>query len=232
MREIDRYCIMSQIKDSFESKPNISGTIHGVRRIVQGQRGKSTSLFPSRKAGGAIALESRLELAYAISLEKDPAVKNYRTQALVVPLPGNKYSVPDFVVQMSNGDLEVHEIKPFFEHLSSVELERLNMVDMLINKFGIKFRVVDSLTLPSRREVEKTLALYSHGHSRVWTNLQQEQSLRLLINASLNGLDEAYQILSMNGLPIQLASFHLFYGRIFIGAGNSSKEKKYEYLYV
>ena len=45
-----------------------------------------TFLFPSKKNVGMIPVESNLELAYAIELERDLSVVSYRTQALKIQL--------------------------------------------------------------------------------------------------------------------------------------------------
>ncbi len=89
--------ILDQIDFAFSQKPNIASILHGQRRIHQGSPGRRTSLFPSRKCGGAIALESRLELAYAVQLESNPDVESYRTQALKIPLSENHVAFLTFL---------------------------------------------------------------------------------------------------------------------------------------
>lgn len=61
--------IWEQIEKAFQAEPNLALTLHGQRRIYQGCFGRRTSLFPSTKSGGAIPLESFLELANAICLD-------------------------------------------------------------------------------------------------------------------------------------------------------------------
>ena len=78
--------ILEQIRIAFESTANVAATIHGQRKIFQGSFGRRTSLFPSEKCCGAIPLESRLELAHAISLEQDPNILNYRSQLNAIKL--------------------------------------------------------------------------------------------------------------------------------------------------
>lgn len=90
--------IFEQIHCAFNQKPNIARTLHGQRRIYQGCLERRTSLFPSRKAGGSIALESKLELAYAIQLESLAVVESYRTQALSIPIGQNQNIFPDFLI--------------------------------------------------------------------------------------------------------------------------------------
>src|SRR5690606_30105164 len=91
--------ILEQIDFAFNQKPNIAGTLHGQRRIYQGCLERRTSLFPSRKAGGSIALESFLELAYALQLERHPDVQSFRTQALKIPIGKNQEAYPDFLIR-------------------------------------------------------------------------------------------------------------------------------------
>lgn len=222
----DRNSILRKIKKAFKVQPDLARTLHGVRPIVQGQPGKSTSMFPSRKCGGAIALESRLELAYAVSLERNPGVKNFRTQCLMVDLPEGRFAIPDFVVQSSCGVFEVHEIKPSSKDLKPEEQERLDLVKRCIEFEGINYRIIDLTLLPSRREVEKLLTLYSHGHAIKWSGLQLSLSLRLLSEVGVKSTQEAYQILSKNNLPVQLVSYHAFHGNIQLDDFSSNKGDK------
>jgi hypothetical protein len=72
-----------QIELAFKRGSDIAGVLHGIRKIHQGSVGKRTSLFPSKKNAGMIPIESNLELAYAIELERsfccflsDTSIKN------------------------------------------------------------------------------------------------------------------------------------------------------------
>lgn len=120
--------ILEQIRIAFESTANVAATLHGQRKIYQGAFGRRTSLFPSEKCCGAIPLESRLELAHAISLEQDPNILNYRSQALKILLANEQYCYPDFLVQTKDGAYEVHEVKPSIASLSTNDLNRFTIL--------------------------------------------------------------------------------------------------------
>ena len=100
-----------QIELAFKRGSDIAGVLHGIRKIHQGSVGKRTSLFPSKKNAGMIPIESNLELAYAIELERDLSVVSYRTQALKIQLSRSESNYPDFLVKYSDGRIEVHEVK-------------------------------------------------------------------------------------------------------------------------
>lgn len=131
--------ILDQIETAFQSIPNIASTLHGQRKIYQGCYGRRTSLFPSTKCGGAIPLESRLELAHAICLERDPTVRNFRTQAIRIPLSKTNCCYPDFLVQTIDNTYEIHEIKPDIANLSAQELSRFEQLSALLYSIGIIF---------------------------------------------------------------------------------------------
>ena len=90
--------ILEQIKTAFTTEPNIAATIHGQRKIFQGCYRRRTALFPSKKCGGSIPTESRLELAHAVCLERDPNVVNYRSQALKIKLSHEQHCYPDLLI--------------------------------------------------------------------------------------------------------------------------------------
>lgn len=95
-----------QIELAFNRGSDIAGVLRGIRKIHQGSVGKRTSLFPSKKNAGMIPVESNLELAYAIELERDLSVVSYRTQALKIQLSQCESNYPDFLVKYSDGRVE------------------------------------------------------------------------------------------------------------------------------
>lgn len=205
--------ILEQIHSAFNQKPNIAGTLHSKRRIYQGCLERRTSLFPSRKAGGAIALESFLELAYAVQLESHPAVESYRTQALKIPIGENQDVYPDFLIRTIESDFEVHEVKPSIEHLSLESLQRYERLASILESINIPFKLVDASTLPQRQSLTQLLHLYSRAHLRDWKSLEIELAKDLLIRHELDDLKQAYNILEKDQLSPQLADY-LFFHRI------------------
>ena len=160
--------ILEQIRIAFESTANVAATIHGQRKIFQGSFGRRTSLFPSEKCCGAIPLESRLELAHAISLEQDPNILNYRSQALKILLANEQYCFPDFLVQTKEGAYEVHEVKPSIASLSTDDLNRFAILSDLLHSIDITFKLIDHTDLPSETEISQLLYWYQRGHRFNW----------------------------------------------------------------
>ncbi len=205
--------IFEQIHCAFNQKPNIAGTLHGQRRIYQGCLERRTSLFPSRKAGGSIALESKLELAYTIQLESLAVVESYRTQALNIPIGQNQNIFPDFLIRKQNGEFEVHEVKPSIQHLSEQNTERFDRLATIFASIHIPFKLVDECTLP-RKSLDRLLHLYSCGHRHDWKPLEIELAHDLLIRHQLDNLQQAHSLLEENQLPSQLAEYLLFHHMI------------------
>lgn len=203
--------IFEQIHLAFNQKPNIARTLHGQRRIYQGCLERRTSLFPSRKAGGSIALESFLELAYAVQLESHPSVESYRTQALKIPIGPNQDLYPDFLIRTLKGDFEVHEVKPSIEHLSLESLQRYERLASILASINIPFKLVNASTLPQRQSLTQLLHLYSRGHLQDWTSFEIELAQDLLIRHELDDLEQAYNILEKDQLSPQLADYLLFH---------------------
>ena len=205
--------IFEQIHCAFNQKPNIAGTLHGQRRIYQGCLERRTSLFPSRKAGGSIALESKLELAYTIQLESLAVVESYRTQALNIPIGQNQNIFPDFLIRKQNGEFEVHEVKPSIQHLSEQNTERFDRLATIFASIHIPFKLVDECTLP-RKSLDRLLHLYSCGHRHDLKPLEIELAHDLLIRHQLDNLQQAHSLLEENQLPSQLAEYLLFHHMI------------------
>lgn len=203
--------LRDQIQAAFQKAPNVARIFHGERRIRQGGRGRRTALFPSCKCQGSVPLESQLELAHAIVLERSPDVKDYRTQAIRIALPCSRFSYPDFLVRSTTGSLEVHEIKPSIDDLSATDVQRFTIVKSLLQEAGVGFRVIDAHSLPSRREVESILFQYARGHLQVFSKQQIDLAKALLVGRSNSTLSDAYQILEQHDLPPQIADFLSFH---------------------
>lgn len=212
------HSLLAQIEAAFRVPPNVAHTLHGVRRIHQGSRGRRTSLFPSRKAGGAIPVESRLELAHAVTLERNPLVSSYRTQAVQLALPGGQAVFPDFLVRLCNGRYELHEVKPTTQHLSSDCLERYQVVEQLLQSVGVGFQIVDTQTLPNELDLEWLLQRYVRGHHQAWTTLEVDLATQCLEQHAATILADAYICLIGNGLPLAIADYLAFHRGWFVPA--------------
>lgn len=215
--------ILEQIHSAFNQKPNIAGTLHGKRRIYQGCLERRTSLFPSCKAGGSIALESFLELAYALQLESHPDVESYRTQALKIPIGENQDVYPDFLIRTIESVFVVHEVKPSIQHLSLENLQRYERLASILESINIPFKLVDASTLPQRQSLTQLLHLYTRGHIQDWTSLEIALAQDLLIHYELDDLEQAYNILENEQLSPRLADYLLFHQIIQIKNTNKNR---------
>ena len=206
--------ILDQIERAFQTTPNIASTLHGQRKIHQGCYGRRTSLFPSTKCGGAIPLESRLELAHAICLERDPTVKNFRTQAIKIPLSQINHCYPDFLIQIVDNQYEIHEIKPNIKSLSEQELDRFDKVSMLLNHIGVTFKLVDQSCLPPQKQLQQLLYWYQRGHARNWSPFEINLATQILKQKTLQNIEQIFEVLQNEDLDIRIGDYLLFHGVI------------------
>jgi len=217
--------ILEQIRIAFESTANVAATLHGKRKIHQGAFGRRTSLFPSKKCCGSIPLESRLELAHAVSLEKDPNILNYRSQALKILLINEQYCFPDFLIQTKKGNYEVHEVKPSIASLSIDELNRFAILSDLLHSIDITFKLIDHTDLPNESEISQLLYWYQRGHRFNWNNFEINYALEQLTLKEFDNSTQVYRILESIGLKPELADYLFFHQKITI---NSDKQKSRE----
>ena len=208
--------ILEQIRIAFESTANVAATIHGQRKIHQGAFGRRTSLFPSEKCCGAIPLESRLELAHALSLEQDPNILNYRSQALKILLLNEQYCFPDFLVQTRQGNYEVHEVKPSVASLSIDDLNRFAILSDLLHSIDIIFKIIDHTDLPNESEISQLLYWYQRGHRFNWNNVEINYAINQLILKEFNNSAQVYKALESIGLRQELADYLFFHQKIKI----------------
>lgn len=202
--------ILDQIEKAFQSEPSLAGTLHGQRRIHQGGRGHRTALFPSRKAGGAIPLESSLELSYAIELERCHIVQDYRVQSIKIHLSSDSHSFPDFLVLTKSGAIELHEVKPSTQNLSTEQKAKFKALEIITNNLGIKLRIIDAAKLAKDTELSKLIHLYNRGHIYKWTDEQIKLGSKILED-TVPGDINAYPLLSEKNLPEQIADYLWFH---------------------
>lgn len=205
--------IFEQIKTAFATEPNIAATIHGQRKIFQGCYGRRTALFPSKKCCGAIATESRLELAHAVCLERNPTVINYRSQSLKITLSQNNYCYPDFLIQTSDGSYEVHEVKPSVSSLALEEYIRFDRLATLLSSVGVTFKLIDQTELPKENQLQQLLYWYQRGHRFDWSKFEIEQALNLLKTKQLENAIQVYQELESIGLKQELGDYLFFHNK-------------------
>ena len=206
--------IEDQIIKAFNTKPAMDGTIHGQRKIILGTVGKRTTLFPSKKNGGIIALESRLEFAYALKLEQSHEVKAYRTQALKIAISNAQFVYPDFLIKYQDKSIEVHEVKPRILSLNQTDLERYNRLEQILKNSNINFKLIDHLVLPTEFESLVLNFLYQNAHTNDWSEHQILSGTSSIPPRKDLLLMEVQQYLKINGLPKELANYLIFYGHI------------------
>lgn len=205
--------IFEQIKTAFATEPNIAATIHGQRKIFQGCYGRRTALFPSKKCSGAIPTESRLELAHAICLERNPSVINYRSQALKIKLSHEQYSYPDFLIQTSDGCYEVHEVKPSVASLALDDYVRFDRLASLLSSAGITFKLIDQTELPTEKHLQQLLYWYQRGHRFDWNKFEIEYALEHLKIKRPASPIQVYKELETIGLKQELGDYLFFHNK-------------------
>lgn len=174
---------LEQAAQAFSTEPSMSSVIHGRRVIKLGKRGTSrSSYFPSKKnAMGSLSsvylpMDSRLEAAFAVKLERNPNFRAYRTQAIELDVPGGKV-FPDFLVVNYSGLLHVVDVKADKRYLSRKMKQRIDHLTEMLGRWGVEYSVVDSFDLPQGTELKNLLWL----NQRINTSPDNYQ-----INAFLN----------------------------------------------
>lgn len=211
MKSASNNRINEQIKAAFDCRPNLARTLHGRRKISEGLKGRTTSLFPSQKSQGTLPLESRLELAHAVILERDSTVKQFRTQAISITLDNGGFAIPDFVVEYLDGSFEVHEVKPSISGLTQTQLSRFEWAEKALASEGVAFRLVEACSLPTNAEVDELLHLYMRGHTHAWTAMQIGLAIESLSRLETLTISLMHGRLSEDGLPKQMAEFLIFH---------------------
>lgn len=205
--------LLQQVQDAFAKPPDLSGVVHGHRRIAQGARGRRTALFPSRKNGITVALESQLELAYCLLLERDAKVISYRCQAINIQHGQGKKYTPDFLISMVNQQWLVCEIKPNQQYLDKENILCFLEIENLLNMCDFDFSIVDSNALPTEKCLENLYYFYSRSSIRAWSS--QELALARQLLAALSNpmsLGGVYAALTEAALSPFLADYLLFHG--------------------
>lgn len=210
-----RSTLLRQAEEAFSEKPDLAGVVHGRRRITQGARGRRTTLFPSRKNGVTVALESQLETSFCLLLERDAEVTGYRCQALEIELDHGRRYFPDFLVRMNDGRWLIREIKPSRPHLTDEVRERHELVEKLLGRCDFDFAVLDQTDLPGSIQLENLYTLYQRSIIKQWS--RQECDLAMERIAQLSGpqtLATWHAHLAEAGLSPLLVDHLLFHGRL------------------
>lgn len=204
--------ILEQIAAAFQKRPDVANVLHGQRRIRQGGRGRRTAQFSSTKSGGAVPVESKLELAHAVALERSSRVIRFRTQAICIALTERHVAYPDFLVEVADGKFEIHEIKPSILHLSAEDTQRFERIERVLRSCGVGFRLIDAASLANGQDLEEMLLSYTRGHAERYAPAQISLALEALTNKPLVWFSDAYQLLKDRDLSPCLADYLDFHG--------------------
>ncbi|MCY0916511.1 hypothetical protein [Massilia antarctica] len=109
------------------------------------------------------------------------------------------------------GEIEVHEVKPSIEHLSPTDTQRFATMRALLSQIDVRFRLVDSRSLASGRELDELLYRFSRGHVQPYTRVQIDLAASALNSQELGSFAEAYVLLQGLDLPAQLADYLNFH---------------------
>jgi hypothetical protein len=162
--------IHEQISAAFEIQLDLDQTFHGVRAIKLGKHGSRSSLFYSRKNGGFIPVESRLELRHCYQLEADRTVMQYRSQAISI-LQGARCLVPDFLVANVDGTFAVHEVK-VSAHLTEKLRSKLQFLAEVLRGYGVPYKVITEQNFPAFHVEQNCVMLYDRGGRLPASDLQ------------------------------------------------------------
>lgn len=206
--------IEDQIAAAFSAHPSLDGVFHGYRKVILGAVGKRTTLFPSKKNGGMIALESRLEFAYALQLERNLKVKAYRTQALKIAICKDQYLYPDFLIKYQDETIKVREVKPHIHSLNHSNLDRYLRLGLILKKSNIDFKLIDRSELPTEYESLVLNFLYQNAHIYDWSDRQIIAGTQSIPKNNDLLLSDVKKYLILNDLPHELANYLIFYGYI------------------
>lgn len=198
--------------DAFQKKTHVSSKFIGERRIKSRIVGR-VSLFPSVKNKGLICLESNLELAHAISLERNEDVLQYRTQALQIFITEKQYTIPDFIIRTLNG-YEVHEIKPNLKTISERNFSRFKIVGEILKSHCIKFETFDRNNLLSKQDYLFLNISYQRANYKTLNQSDLDKAEIIINNAKFKSREDLYILMQLNSLNSMIADHFIFYKKI------------------
>ena len=201
--------LLIKFEEAFQKQTHVSSKFIGERR-VKSRIGSRVSLFPSVKNQGLICLESNLELAHAIALERNEDVLQYRTQAVQIFINDRHFIIPDFIIKTLNG-YEVHEIKPNLNTLSEKNIARFNLAESILNSYSIKFRTFDRNNLISKQDCLLLSISYQRANYKKINEIDLEKADTLIRNRNFKNKMDLYKLLNANNLDLMIADYFIFY---------------------
>ena len=204
--------LLEKIEDAFQKQTHVSSKFIGERRI-KSRRGSRVSLFPSIKNQGLICLESNLELAHAISLERDEDILQYRTQAVQIFINNQHFIIPDFIIKTANG-FEIHEVKPNLKTISERHISRFNLVEEILSNYNIKFRIYDQNNLLSKQDSLFLKISYQRANYQNINKSDLEKVEKIIKNYKFKNREDLYYLMKNNNLDPIIADYFIFYKKI------------------
>jgi hypothetical protein len=140
---------------------------NNVRRVAAISNNSRYSI--TNKNGETVQCESHAERKLAWRFDRDPQVKNYRSQPLRISFVDSEEKphtyVPDFQVWKWDGSVEIHEITRSERRLLPNARRREEAAQKHCDKEGWQYLVHTETSLPSDTEDTNLLSLYSYRPS-------------------------------------------------------------------
>lgn len=204
--------LLGKFEDAFQKQSHVSSKFIGERR-VKSRIGSRVSLFPSVKNQGLICLESNLELAHAIALERNEDILQYRTQAVQIFINDRHFIIPDFIIKTLNG-YEVHEIKPNLKTLSEKNITRFKLAKNILNSYSIKFKTFDRTTLLSKQDSLFLSISYQRTNYQNINPIALEKAEKIIKNYKFKDRESLYSLMKEHNLDLVIADYFIFYKKI------------------
>ncbi|OAL78255.1 TnsA endonuclease N-terminal domain-containing protein [Acinetobacter sp. SFA] len=204
--------LLGKFEDAFQKQTHVSSKFIGERR-VKSRIGSRVSLFPSVKNQGLICLESNLELAHAIALERNEDILQYRTQAVQIFINDRHFIIPDFIIKTLNG-YEVHEIKPNLKTLSEKNITRFKLAKNILNSYSIKFKTFDRTTLLSKQEYLFLSISYQRANYKKINKIDLEKADTIIRKNKFKNKIDLYNLMNFNNLDPLISDYFIFYKKI------------------
>lgn len=201
--------LINRIEIAFNKEPHISAELTGIRK-VKPRPGIRTFLFPSKKNSGLISLESSLELAHAIELERDSDVIEYRTQVIKLFTSESQYLIPDFLIKKINS-IEIHEIKANLNMLSNKQRVRFELAEQELKKYSIQLKIYDAKKLLKKEDAQILNMHYQRANFKPFTPEELDAGRILIKENEINNMNDLILILEENNLSPLLADYFIFY---------------------
>lgn len=140
---------------------------NNVRRVAA--IGNNSRYAITNKNGETVQCESYTERKLALRIDRDPCVKNYRSQPLRISFVDSEDKphtyVPDFQVWRWDGLVEIHEVTLVERRLLPNAQRREKAAQEYCDKEGWRYVVHTEVSLPNDTEGANLLALYAYRPS-------------------------------------------------------------------